>query len=106
MQSSEPFTIMPADAIIRMWGFPLHQLISSVMTTTSEKDTFKYPVLLVTRDRRLGRHKDDATTARSKQIGEKRKAPDNDASLQLQMARGTLAQDAAPAPTLLQQPGT
>jgi len=107
VHNSEPFQILPSDAIITLWGSPLQKMVSSVLTITSENLTFKYPIMSVkSRHRQMfrrGNH--DAATASSTQIGEKRKAPDNDASIQSQMARGILAQDAAPAATLLEGQG-
>ena len=112
VQNSQPFTIMHADAVIKLWGCPLRELFSSVMSaksvqSKSKKTKFVYPVMLKSSDRkRYNRGEKDAPTATSTQIGEKRKAPDNDTSLESQMARGILAQDAAPAPTLLEGQGT
>ena len=107
VQMSQPFTIMQSDAVIKLYGCPLHKLFSSVMSAKSAKKKFVYPITLKSFDRkRYYRGEQDAQTATSTQIGEKRKAPDDETSLQSQMARGILAQDAAPAPTLLEGQGT
>ena len=82
VQMSQPFTIMQSDAVIKLYGCPLHKLFSSVMSAKSEKKKFVYPITLKSFDRkRYYRGEQDAQTATSTQIGEKRKAPDDETSL-------------------------